>query len=202
MTLPPAQFKRDRMKGVRFVTASPQFALKTRSGQHFGTTMMTIGKSGLTGLMMGAALAMGAAAPALADGRVYVPLPDLSSFEGLAAEKLLYELVLATVVGSNCPEAALTDEEWSLLSDSSDILAYRQLGLDVDTYDDQVFRPAFDALDLVGTCETVGPRIGTLLDFLIAHGGSLERYPDQDAAYLAWSAMQDEFAGMQAQGAQ
>jgi len=154
--------------------------------------MVTISR--LLGWALPAALAFGLAAPALADGRIFVPVPDLSSIEGKDAERMLDQLILAVVVGSNCPGAELTDAEWSLLIDSADVLAHEQLGLSIGEYDDQVFGPAFDALDAPGTCEKVGPKIGVLLDTLLGMGGSLEPYPDQDAALAAWNAQQDIWA--------
>lgn len=136
------------------------------------------------------------ASPALADGKIYVQLPDLSSITGAEAEAFLSEVVLANVVSSNCTGYEITDEEWSLLTDSADILAREQLRLSVDDYDSRFYGPAFDALDRPETCDQAGPGVqptrpagGT--------GGSREALPDQDAAYEAeqvrhasWDAME------------
>lgn len=142
--------------------------------------------------LMSAALLVAAmsATPALADGKIYVQLPDLSSYQGPEAEDFLYQIVLANIVASNCTGYEITDEEWSLLTDSADILARGQLGLSVDDYDDQYFSPAFDALDEADTCETMGPKVQPILDELVNLGGSRDALPDQDKAYEDWSAMQ------------
>ncbi len=136
-------------------------------------------------------LALGFATPAFADGRIFVPLPDLSSYQGEDAAKLLDQLVIAVVVGMNCSGDGLAETEWSLLNDSADLLAYGQLGMSVGEYDDEVFKPAFDMLDQADTCENVVPKIDLLIERLIGLGGSLEPFPDQDAAFVEWSARQD-----------
>lgn len=139
------------------------------------------------------------ATPALADGKIYVQLPDLSGLTGAEAEAFLSEVVLANVVSSNCPDFTITDEEWSLLTDSADILAREQLGLSVDDYDSQFYGPAFDALDRPETCAEAGPGVQPTLDRLVELGGSREPLPDQDAAYeaeqarhAAWDAPTDQ----------
>lgn len=125
------------------------------------------------------------AAPAAADGKIYVQLPDLSGFGGAEAEALLERVVLANVVSSNCPGFGISDEEWSLLTDSADILARGQLGLGVDDYDKRFYGPAFDALDRPGTCAEAGPDVQPVLDLLVELGGSREPLPDQEAGYAA-----------------
>lgn len=131
--------------------------------------------------------------PALADGKIYVQLPDLSGIKGAEAEALLDEVVLANVISSNCPDFAVTDEEWSLLTDSADILAREQLGLSVDNYDSQYYGPAFAALDRADACASHGPDVQPLIDRLVELGGSREALPDQDAAYAAEQARQAEW---------
>jgi hypothetical protein len=125
------------------------------------------------------------AAPAAADGKIYVQLPDLSGFSGAEAETLLERAVLANVVSSNCPDFAISDEEWSLLTDSADILARGRLGLSIDDYDASYYGPAFAALDHPALCGEAGPDVQPVLDLLVELGGSRQPLPDQDAAYAA-----------------
>lgn len=125
------------------------------------------------------------ATPALADGKIYVQLPDLSSCAGQEAEDFLAEVVLANVISSNCPDFAVTDEEWSLLTGSADILARGQLKLSVDDYDADYYGPAFAALDKADACASEGPQVQPVIDQLVELGGSREALPDQDAAYEA-----------------
>jgi hypothetical protein len=141
-------------------------------------------------LFAATALCLALAAPALADGKIYVQLPDLSGLTGAEAEAFLSEVVLANVVSSNCPDFAVTDEEWSLLTDSADILAREQLRLSVDAYDSQFYGPAFAAIDRPETCGEAGPGVQPTLDRLVELGGSREALPDQDAAYQAELARQ------------
>lgn len=129
-------------------------------------------------------------APVLADGKIYVQLPDLSGIDGSEAEKFLSEVVLANVISSNCPDFAVTDEEWSLLTDSADILAREQLRLGVDDYDSQYYGPAFATLDQADACATHGPDVQPVIDRLVELGGSREALADQDAAYEAEQARQ------------
>lgn len=136
------------------------------------------------------ALAFLSAAPALADGKIYVQLPDLSGFSGAEAESFLGEVVLANVVSSNCEDFAVSGEEWSLLTDSADILAREQLRLSVEDYDSEYYGPAFSALDEVGACATHGPDVQKVIDRLVELGGSREALPDQDKAYEAEQARQ------------
>jgi hypothetical protein len=136
------------------------------------------------------ATSLALAAPALADGKIYVQLPDLSGLDGAEAEAFLSEVVLANVISSNCPDFPVTDEEWSLLVDSADILAHEQLRLSVDDYDSQYYGPAFATLDKADACATHGPDVQPTLDRLVELGGSREALPDQDAAYQAEQARQ------------
>lgn len=146
-------------------------------------TMKTIVAAGML-----ASLTVG---PALADGKVYVQLPDLSSYTDHRAEEFLSAVVLANVVSSNCEGYGVTDAEWSLLTDSADLLAYGQLKLKTGDYDDWFYKPAFDKLDKPGTCEEDGPAVEQVLSELVAQGGSREPLPDQDKAYTEWRAKMD-----------
>lgn len=136
-------------------------------------------------LLAATAVCLALANPTLADGKIYVQLPDLSSWKGEEAEIFLKEVVLANVVSSNCPGFEITDEEWSLLTDSADLLARGQLGLSVDDYDAKYYSPAFDALNDPDTCAEFGPEVQITIDKLLSFGGSREALPDQDAAYEA-----------------
>lgn len=151
-------------------------------------------------LLTTAALCLACATPAWADGKIYVQLPDLSAYRGAAAEALLTELALATVVSYNCPGFEASDAEWSLLVDSADMLAYGQLGLSVEDYDGVYFNPAFDALDQPDTCANAGPRVEPLLEQLVALGGGREALPDQDQAYADYQALHAEWEARQGQG--
>lgn len=130
------------------------------------------------------------ASPALADGKIYVQLPDLSGFSGTEAETFLSEVVLANVVSSNCADFPVSEEEWSLLTDSADILAREQLRLSVEDYDSLYYGPAFSALDEADACATHGPQVQPTVDRLVELGGSREALPDQDKAYEADQARQ------------
>ena len=145
--------------------------------------------------MLGAVLL---AQPVLADGKVYVQLPDLSDYHGKAAEDFLYQVVLANIVSSNCSDYQATEEEWSLLTDSADILWHDNLGLTTDQYIATYETPAFAALDDPNTCDTMGPKVQPILDELVAHGGSLEPLPDQERAYEDWRKMQDAWDAQEA----
>lgn len=138
--------------------------------------------------------------PVLADGKIYVQLPDLSGISGAEAESLLSAVVLANVISSNCSDFAVTDEEWSLLTDSADILAREQLHLSVDAYDSQYYGPAFGALDKGDACATHGPEVQPVIDKLVELGGSRQALPDQDAAYQAEQARQAAWDAAQTPG--
>lgn len=141
-------------------------------------------------LVAGLILAIGAQ-QALADGKIFVQLPDVSSYTGPRAEAFLAEVVLANIVSSNCAGYEVSDEDWSLLTDAADLLAYGQLKLSTDDYDTHFSKPAFDALDQPGTCEEKGPGVEEVLAELVALGGSREALPDQEAAYEEWRALMD-----------
>ncbi|MET3927943.1 hypothetical protein [Devosia sp. 2618] len=152
-------------------------------------------------LVAATALCLSLTLPAMADGKIYVQLPDLSSYTGKQAEDFLYQVVLANVVASNCEGYEVTDEEWSLLTDSADLLAYGQLNLNSNSYDDDYYKPAFDALDEATTCQAEGPAVEAILEDLESHGGSRVALPDQDAAYVEWRALMDKLQA-QANGEQ
>lgn len=133
---------------------------------------------------------------AAADGKIFVQLPDLSAYTDQRAEAFLERVVLANVVSSNCPGYEITDKDWSLLTDSADLLAYGQLKLTTDDYDTRFYKPAFAALDEAGTCEAKGPDVEQVLSELVAQGGSREALPDQEAAYEEWRTLMD---GLQAE---
>ena len=113
------------------------------------------------------------ATPALADGGVTVQLPDPSQIASAASPDFLMQLVLANVVGMNCPGYALTDGEWALITGTADGVA-AALQIDTGAYDDQFYGPAFAALDQPGTCDTEGPRIAPLIQRLKTMGGSTD----------------------------
>lgn len=146
-------------------------------------------------LLAGFVLALGAQ-QAAADGKIYVQLPDVSAYGGPEAEAFLERVVLANVVSSNCAGYEITDEDWSLLTDAADLLAYGQLKLNTNDYDADYYKPAFDALDQDGTCEAKGPDVEKVLGELVALGGSREALPDQEAAYEEWRVLMD---GLQAE---
>lgn len=141
-------------------------------------------------VVAGLLLAVGAQ-QAAADGKIYVQLPDLSAYTGQEAEDFLAKVVLANVVSSNCAGYEVTEEEWSLLTDAADLLAYGQLRLSTDDYDTNYYSPAFAALDQAGTCEEKGPEVEEVLSELVERGGSREALPDQNAAYEEWRALMD-----------
>lgn len=145
-----------------------------------------IKKTLVAGLLLAAGVQQAAA-----DGKIFVQLPDLSIYEGYQAEELLGRVVLANVVSSNCTGYEVTDEEWSLLTDSADLLAYGQLKLTTDDYDRLYSKPAFDALDEAGVCDRQGPEVEGVLDELVERGGSREALPDQEAAYEEWRVLMD-----------
>lgn len=146
--------------------------------------MKTILLAGLAALTLGCT-------SAYADGKIFVQLPDLSSYSGVEAEQFLTRVVMANVVSSNCAGYEITEEDWSLLTDSADLLAYGQLKLSVDAYDDGYYKPAFDAVDQPGTCDEFGPDVEKVLTELVGHGGGREPLPDQAKAYEEWRALMD-----------
>lgn len=150
-------------------------------------------------LLAATALCLACAAPALADGKVYVQLPDLPTFPIRDAEALLHGLVTAVVVSSNCAGYEVSEAEWSLLSDSADMIAYAQLGLNIEDYDAIYWQPAFAFLEEDGTCAAEGPGVDTMLDNLVRLGGSRQPLPDQDAAHEAYQLLQAQWEARQGQ---
>ncbi len=146
--------------------------------------MKTILLAGLAALTLGCTAAH-------ADGKIFVQLPDLTAYNGVEAEQFLTRVVMANVVSSNCAGYEITEEDWSLLTDSADLLAYGQLKLSVDAYDDGYYKPAFDAVDQPGTCDEFGPDVEKVLAELVGHGGGREPLPDQAKAYEEWRALMD-----------
>lgn len=140
-----------------------------------------------------AALMTLAAAPALADGKVYVTLPDMTPYEidHEAADRFLGDAYRGLVLSSNCQNSWLTAEEHSLLTDGFDLLAYGVLKLSVDEVVSRYEKPAFAALDTPGACDEAPELKAALLEHLQDMGGSLEPLPDQEAAYHEWRALMD-----------
>lgn len=129
--------------------------------------------------------------PAFADGKVYVQLPTFEPFVGNDAEEMLEVLVIANVVSSNCEGYGVTDAEHSLLTDSADLIAYGELKLSTNDYDNLFYDPAFDLLDEATTCQVEGPAVEDMLRELVHRGGSRDPLPDQEAAYTEWRALMD-----------
>lgn len=124
-------------------------------------------------LITAAALSFAAATPALADGGITVPLPDVSGVGAAEAPTLLRQIIESNVVGSNCPAYALTDGQWTLLTGTEDLLTAK-LGLDPAAVDDQYYHPAFALLDDPTTCDRIGPSIRGVLKKLVLMGGGME----------------------------
>jgi hypothetical protein len=144
-------------------------------------------KMAVAGLLIAAGVQQTAA-----DGKIFVQLPDLTSYQGQDAKDFLERVVLANGVSSNCAGYEVTDEDWSLLTDSADLLAYGQLKLTTDDYDTGYYNPAFAALDEAGTCEEKGPDVEQVLSELVDKGGSREALPNQEAAYEEWRTLMDK----------
>lgn len=119
------------------------------------------------------ALCLFVATPALADGAVTVQLPEPGQIASAASADFLMQLVMANVVGMNCPGYILTDGEWALITGTADRVA-TALKIDTGTYDDQFYGPAFAALDQPGTCDAEGPKIAPLIDRLKQMGGGTD----------------------------
>lgn len=101
--------------------------------------------------------------------------PDTSGLNDKQARALLMRLGFATVAVINCADWLASSAEWKLITDTSDQLA-SQLGLTVETYDVGFYAPAFDAIASDPRfCDIEGPRITTLLEDLLAAGGSLDK---------------------------
>ena len=110
---------------------------------------------------------------ALAGGGVTVQLPDVSGLSEAEAKALIAELAQINVITSNCPDYAISDGEWTLITGTGDRLAGR-LGLDAAGYERAYFAPAFKLLDDPAACDRVGPRARPLLEKLIGMGGRPE----------------------------
>lgn len=108
--------------------------------------------------------------------RVTVALPDISTLSRAEGQVLLKELAEVNVMTSNCPDYAISDGEWMLLTGTGDRLA-AQLGLDPATYDRDYYGPAFQLLDDPAACGRVGPKAKPLIARLIAMGGETELKP-------------------------
>ncbi|UYN98670.1 MAG: hypothetical protein KIT02_12055 [Devosia sp.] len=117
-------------------------------------------------LMLAALLVMPAAAAP----------PDMSGLSAAEQDGLLHELVWANVAGVNCPDHMSTDSEWRFVVDAADQLA-EHLGLDTGAYDDDYYKPAFDAIDDDPSfCAVEGPKILPLIDRLVEMGGRVDKY--------------------------
>ncbi|MGB4826776.1 MAG: hypothetical protein WBP18_05785 [Paracoccaceae bacterium] len=112
-------------------------------------------------------------APALADGGVTVKLPPTEAVAKAASPDFLTQLVMANVVGMNCPGFTLSDGEWALITGTADRVA-KALKISTGAYDDQFYGPAFAALDQPGTCAAEGPKIAPLIKRLKSMGGSTD----------------------------
>lgn len=110
------------------------------------------------------------AGTALAAGGITVQLPDVSNLPEAEAKSLIAELAQVNVITSNCPDYAITDGEWTLITGTGDRLAAR-LGLDAASYDRSYYGPAFKLLDDPGACDRIGPTAGPLIQRLIGMGG-------------------------------
>ena len=115
------------------------------------------------------ALAMMSGA-ALAGGGVTVQLPDVSGLSETEAKSLIAELAQVNVITSNCPDYAISDGEWTLITGTGDRLAAR-LGLDAAGYERTYYAPAFKLLDDPGACDRIGPEAKPLIQRLKAMGG-------------------------------
>lgn len=107
---------------------------------------------------------------ALAGGGVTVQLPDVSDLSDAQATSLIAELANVNVITSNCPDYAISDGEWTLITGTGDRLAAR-LGLDAAEYDRRYYGPAFKLLDDPGACDRIGPTAKPMIQRLIGMGG-------------------------------
>ena len=105
--------------------------------------------------------------------RLSVPLPDLSGMNRNEADMLARQLAEIEVITSNCPDYAITEGEWTLLSGTGDLLA-AQLGLDPAQYQRDYFGPAFALLDDPASCDRIGPEARPAIDRLIRLGGGTD----------------------------
>jgi hypothetical protein len=110
------------------------------------------------------------AAPAFADGGITVRLPDDARIAEAAKPEFLAELVVANVIGMNCPGFEIDQGEWTLITGTADKVA-AALKIETTAYDDQFYGPAFAMLDKPGSCEAEGPKIAPLIEKLKAMGG-------------------------------
>lgn len=124
-----------------------------------------------------ATLCLALTAPALADTKIYVQLPDLSEYGQLGGMDLLYQLARAEIAIANCPGATVTPEEAFLLSGSIDVLLHLQK-VDAAEYADEYTNVALDQLD----CAVDGPDVAKAIDALVELGGSRQALPDQAKA--------------------
>lgn len=99
-----------------------------------------------------------------------VALPDTSALPEPEARALMTQLAQVNVITSNCPDYALGDAEWALVTGTGDKLA-AQLALDPSAYDKQIYAPAFRLLDDPGACDRIGPTARALIARLKAMGG-------------------------------
>ncbi|MBV0890251.1 hypothetical protein KTN05_00070 [Paracoccus sp. Z118] len=120
--------------------------------------------------IIAAALMAGLASAAFADGGMAVQLPDVSAMPEAEAKELIAQLAQVNVITSNCPDHAIGNGEWTLITGTGDRLAAR-LGLDAQSYDRTYFAPAFKLLDDPGACDRIGPTAGPLIDRLVGMGG-------------------------------
>lgn len=107
---------------------------------------------------------------ALAGGGVTVQLPDVSDLSDAQATSLIAELANVNVITSNCPDYAISDGEWTLITGTGDRLAAR-LGLDAAEYDRRYYGPAFKLLDDPEACDRIGPTAKPMIQRLIGMGG-------------------------------
>ncbi len=107
---------------------------------------------------------------ALAGGGVTVQLPDVSGLSETEAKSLIAELAQVNVITSNCPDYAISDGEWTLITGTGDRLAGR-LDLDAAGYERAYFAPAFKLLDDPGACDRIGPEAKPLIQRLKTMGG-------------------------------
>ena len=120
--------------------------------------------------MLAAALLATASGAAWADGGMTVPLPDTSGLAADEARALITEVAQVNVITSNCPDYAISDGEWTLITGSGDRLAAR-LGLDAAGYERTYYGPAFKLLDDPGACDRIGPTAKPMIQRLIGMGG-------------------------------
>jgi hypothetical protein len=109
--------------------------------------------------------------PVLADGGITVQLPDAGKIVVAASPEFLTELVVANVVGMNCPAFAIDQGEWTLITGTADKVAEILKVANASDYDDKYYTPAFALLDKPDTCSVEGPKIKPLIDRLKEMGG-------------------------------